>query len=139
MPSTMYRTECLRLLNDLRSYLPITIDPTARISKTIRDMVYEAECHGWITPKEAVFLHKKDPITPYFYILPKIHKGISPPPGRPIVSGINSLLEPLSQFCDFFLQPLVKCTSTYLQDTKQVLNLINTINTDRKASCRERV
>ncbi|XP_078504074.1 uncharacterized protein LOC144762705 [Lissotriton helveticus] len=47
-----------------------------------------------------------------------------PPPGRPIVSGIGSLLEPLSRFCDFYLKPIVQNTPTYLKDTKSLLQLI---------------
>ncbi|KAJ1132071.1 hypothetical protein NDU88_010401 [Pleurodeles waltl] len=93
----------------------------------IRGMIMEAESAGWITRQEAEFLDTKNPRTPYFYCLPKIHKS-TPPPGRPIVSGIGSLLEPLSKFCDFFLQPMVRNTSTFLRDTKDTLILLNDVN-----------
>ncbi|KAJ1151578.1 hypothetical protein NDU88_004358 [Pleurodeles waltl] len=93
----------------------------------IRGMIMEAESAGWITRQEAEFLDTKNPRTPYFYCLPKIHKS-TPPPGRPIVSGIGSLLEPLSKFCDFFSQPMVRNTSTFLRDTKDTLILLNDVN-----------
>ena len=88
----------------------------------------KAKVTGGSLPKNQIFLVKVDPVTPYFYMLPKIHKGLTPPPGRPIVSGINSVLEPLSQFCNFFLRTLVQQARSYLQDTKDVLNLIKIIN-----------
>ena len=124
----MYRTECLRLLSDSDSYLPLRNDPTKRLQTSIKSMVCEAEAMGWILPLEADFLVNKQPKIPYFYTLPKIHKNIFPPPGRPIVSGIDSLLEPLSKFVDVFLRPIVTNTSTYLRDTKDILQLIDSIN-----------
>ena len=128
LPQMIYRNECLRLLGDTTNYTPISADPTDRLLNQIKSLVFEAETHGWILPTEAAFLINDRPTTPYFYVLPKIHKGISPPPGRPIVSGINSVLEPLSKFTDSFLHPLVQTTPTYLKDTKDILNLITEIN-----------
>ncbi|XP_069083443.1 zinc finger protein 91-like [Pleurodeles waltl] len=128
MNTVDYRHECLRLLSDDTYYAKITRDPTPRLQSQIKSMILEATNNAWISPKEAAFLDTLHPKVPYFYCLPKIHKDTSPPPGRPIVSGIGSLLEPLSVFCDHFLQPLVKKSSTYLQDTKDVLNLIDLIN-----------
>ena len=128
LPKQMYRQECQRLLDDRASYLPLSQDPTKRLLGMIRSLVFEAESLGWILPTEAAFLINTNPQVPYFYILPKIHKGVIPPPGRPIVSGINSVLEPLSKFTDYFLRPLVSATPTYLKDTKDVLNLITHLN-----------
>ncbi|KAJ1189456.1 hypothetical protein NDU88_006201 [Pleurodeles waltl] len=128
MDSTDYRQECLRLLSDTTYYAPLTQDPTKSLLSQIKIMVEEAKGNAWVTFREAEFLVTTHLRTPYFYCLPKIHKGILPPPGRPIVSGTGSLLEPLSTFCDSFLQPLVKKSSTYLKDTKDVLNLIEVIN-----------
>lgn len=46
------------------------------------------------------------------------------------MSGIDSLLEPLSKFCDHLLQPLGKKTPFFLQNTRDVLRLIeDTTNT----------
>ncbi|KAJ1180319.1 hypothetical protein NDU88_005541 [Pleurodeles waltl] len=128
MDSSDYRQECLRLLSDTTYYAPVTRDPTNLLQTQIKSMIEGAKGNAWISSKEAEFLETTHPRTPYFYCLPKIHKGILPPPGHPIVSGIGSVLEPLSTFCDSFLQPLVKGSSTYLKDTKDVLNLIEIIN-----------
>lgn len=64
------------------------------------------------------------------YTIPKIHKSLVNPPGRPIVSGIGSVLEPLSRFADAFLRPMVQKTSTYLKDTKDILILLEGITFD---------
>lgn len=95
-------------------------------------MVFTDETEGWISQKEEDFLIKKEPRIPYFYVLLKIHKGQNPPPGLPIVSGIDSLLEPLSRFCDHFLQPVVQKTHSFLQDTRDVLNLMKILTQQLK-------
>ncbi|KAJ1216300.1 hypothetical protein NDU88_003904 [Pleurodeles waltl] len=123
-----YRQECLRLLSDTTHYATLVRDPTNDLQTNIRSMIEEAGNNSWISPKEAEFLNTTHPRTPYFYCLPKIHKGTLPPLGRSIVSGIGSVLEPLSVFFDFFVQPLVKDLSTFLKDMTHVLNLIENIN-----------
>jgi hypothetical protein len=57
---------------------------------------------------------------PYFYILPKIHK--SPWGTRPVVSGISSVLEPLSKWIDVKLQEVVHLCPAYLKDSWHFLN-----------------
>ena len=127
-----YQTECLRLLDDTRNYRKLESDPTIGLKQSITMMVEHAEVNGWISPKEADFLICKNPRIPYFYILPKIHKNLTHPPGRPIVSGIGSLLEPLSRFADFFLRPIVQKTRTYLKD---VLRLLKDVEFDVTLDC----
>ena len=39
------------------------------------------------------------------FMLPNVHKNVDNPPGRPIVSGIGTLSEPLSKFIDFLIKP----------------------------------
>lgn len=124
LDTSTYREECLHQLGDTRSYQLLTTDPTPRLKTTIGHIVEEALAEGWITTKEAAYLTTQHPVTPYFYVLPKIHKARRPPPGRPIISGIGSILEPLSTFVDVFLRPMVKLMPTYLQDTKDLLRLL---------------
>lgn len=120
-----YNLQCLDLLSDQKFYRKLTTDPTKRLQRTVELMVEEAEVNQWVSQHEATFLKSKSPRVPYFYSLPKIHKNRNPPPGRPIVSGIGSVLEPLSQFADQFLKPLVQKTPTYLKDTRDLLNLLD--------------
>ena len=61
--------------------------------------------------------------------LTKIHKGTSPPPGRPIVSSTGCPTARLSQFADFFLQPVVTESRSYIKDTTHFINILNELPT----------
>ncbi|CAJ0966665.1 unnamed protein product [Ranitomeya imitator] len=73
------------------------------------------------------FLIKRDPITPIFYVLPKIHKRLVKPPGRPIVSLTDSVLSPLSMVLEKILTPLVKTTRSFLLDTNDFIQVIKSL------------
>jgi len=62
--------------------------------------------------------------TPQLYLLPKIHKGITPPPGRPIISANGCPTEKISEFVDHFLNPTCKNLKSYVKDTTHFLKLI---------------
>ena len=59
--------------------------------------------------------------TPHLYILPKIHKSLQDPPGRPIVSSNGAPTERISAFVDVCLKPLVTALPSYIRDTKDFL------------------
>ena len=46
------------------------------------------------------YLADKTGRTSRFYLLPKIHKKVNPPQGRPVVSGNGSSTEKISHFVD---------------------------------------
>ncbi|XP_069495233.1 uncharacterized protein [Ambystoma mexicanum] len=122
-----YIKECERLLSDNVSYLKLTGDPTARLTKIIKENVTLACDSEMISKQESEFLTREQGRIPVFYILPKVHKGLVDPPGRPIVSGVNSILEPLSKFADFYLRPFVLKMQSYLRDTTDAINKIENI------------
>ena len=67
-----------------------------------------------------------------FYQIFKVHKKHTPPnlpPGRPIVSGCNSITEKLSQFVDYHSKHLVPLMPAFLQDTPDLLRHIDVLNT----------
>lgn len=57
---------------------------------------------------------------PYFYLLPKVHK--TPWATRPVVSGVSSVLEPLSKWVDIQLQRVIHLCPAYLKDSWHFLN-----------------
>ncbi len=64
-------------------------------------------------------------------MLPKMHKTLETPPGRPIISGNGSITEPASIFVDYFIKLMVSELPSYIQDTTHVLNIIkNMKNTE---------
>ena len=69
--------------------------------------------------RDHLMVHK--PRTSQLYLLPKIHKNVSPVPGRPIVSANDSPTERISTFVDHFLAPIVHTSKSYIQDTSDFL------------------
>ena len=80
-----------------------------------------------ITPKTGEFLIIDNPRTSNFYLLPKIHKNTIPAQGRPSVSANSCPSERISQFVDYFIQPLVKELPSYLRDSSHLINLIRNL------------
>ena len=122
-----YIKEGIRQLSDSKFYIQTPNDLTQEhyqaIETKCNDMLMREEidlsCYDYLT---------HTPIrTAQFYMLPKIHKNKSPPPGRPIVSGNGCPTERISQFVDYFLQPGVKKIPSYIQDTTDFLRMLQEI------------
>lgn len=62
------------------------------------------------------------------YFLKKIHK--SPMGIRPIVSSCESPTENISQFIDYWLQPIMKALPSFLRDTTQLINELNDLTVE---------
>ncbi len=114
---TQYINEALRQLCDPQYYVPLSSNPTAIIKEELKTMLDAALEKEWITDKEYHFLFPDNPRLATFYLLPKIHKNLNSPPGRPIISVIDAITEPASKYIDFFLKPLTSSLKAYLQDT----------------------
>ena len=94
------------------------------IGKEIERMVNSKE----ISRKTGDYLIIENSKTANFYLLPKIHKNVIPPPGRPIVSANSCPSERISQFVDHFIQPLVQeLLPSYLRDSSHLINLIRNL------------
>lgn len=65
-----------------------------------------------------------------FYSLPKVHKGIEPLKGRPIVSGVESLSQNCGIFIDKILSPFVQSLSSFVRDTTDLLQRIDGLTID---------
>lgn len=77
------------------------------------------------------------------YLLPKIHKLNEQlitnvrhgacnelpimPPGRPIISQIGTPAERIGHYCDYFLVPIVRMQNTYIKDTSDFINKIESL------------
>uniref|UniRef100_A0A8C5PYV0 Reverse transcriptase domain-containing protein n=1 Tax=Leptobrachium leishanense TaxID=445787 RepID=A0A8C5PYV0_9ANUR len=127
LPREMYNQEALRQLNDINIYSKATREQMNCAQEVCRDLLQKGNQLGIINETEFKYLNIIYPKIPVFYLLPKIHKDINNPPGRPIISRIESITSRLSQYIDILLQPLVKTTQAYLKDTTNVLELIDQI------------
>ena len=60
-------------------------------------------------------------------MLPKTHKKVLPPLGRPIVFSVSCPTEKISMMLDIILQPYVGQTRSYIKDTSDFLEMISSI------------
>jgi hypothetical protein len=67
---------------------------------------------------------------PPFYCLPKMHKNVSPPPGRPIVSACGSLSYATSQYVDAFFRKYLPAVHTICTSSDSVLPLLDQCQPD---------
>lgn len=107
-----YNEELNRQLNDTDTYQILPSNPTVRYKKELAKVIQKGSDKGLLNKKETLYLQPKTCRVPIIYTLPKIHKDKLKPPGRPIVNGINSVGARIGQYTDWFLQPVVKKTST---------------------------
>ena len=53
------------------------------------------------------------------YLLPKIHKGLSNVPGRPVISNYGTPTENVSEFLDYQLQTIMKQGNSYIKASRK--------------------
>lgn len=102
LSKTYYQEEMSRLLSDCDTYQLLGSDPVLKFKEELHFLVEKGKNRGVLSHKEVLYL---DPLfcrTPIIYFLPKIHKSLEQPPGRPIVNGIDSVTVILGQYIDFF-------------------------------------
>jgi len=122
-----YIDEGLRQLSNPNFYVETRDDLTHLHNELITNLIRHMHDNLEISDKCCSYLTNNSPRTPQLYLLPKIHKNQKPVPGRPIVSANNSPTERISQLADFFLQPLVHTTKSYVKDTTDFINKIEAL------------
>ncbi|CAJ0931011.1 unnamed protein product [Ranitomeya imitator] len=123
-----YVTEVRRQLADTGTYRKLQGDPTYSIQRKINTVIDKYMSLGTIDSKTKTFLINHHPVTPVLYILPKIHKNVQNPPGRPIVASTDSVLNPLSKFLEKILTPYTRVTKSFILDTSDFLTKIRNIS-----------
>ncbi|XP_069609107.1 uncharacterized protein [Ranitomeya imitator] len=116
--------EAGRQLGDSTCYVRLPADPTDFFKRKLDHLIGQAAGRGTLSKKEVDFLTTEFPVIPTFYLLPKVHKSLVDPPGRPIVSGINGLFEKPCIYVDFFLQPLAMKLKSHLRDSTHLIQLL---------------
>ena len=121
-----YIKEAKRQLDDKVTYEKLDKNPTIEICKESNNLVDILKSNKCISEKCEEWA-RTDPLTVrthLFYHLPKIHKRLENPPGRPIVSGVNGPTEKLSRLVDHWLQPVVQKLPSFLKDSTHLLQLV---------------
>ncbi|CAH2320314.1 Hypothetical predicted protein [Pelobates cultripes] len=125
MDTDKYEEEALAQLSNQTYYRKLSGDPTENFHGKIHTITLQALDGGLINKIFLEFLNISIPQAPFLYLLPKSHNNILNPPGRPIVSGCGSLLQPLAQYVDAFLQILVVRMKSYTWDMTYFLGKLN--------------
>ncbi len=124
-----YVQEAMKQLSDTKSYKKEDTNLTDQFNSEIKQELDRMLLAGEIGEKCHAYLYVKNPRTALFYLLPKIHKGILPPPDRPILSANDCPIERISQFVDFFLRPLVEKLKSYIKDTTDLIVKLASLGT----------
>ena len=122
-----YLAEMHRIVSDSDTYTRLPLNPENRYKKSLVKLVNKGFRLNILNKKEKAFLVPKAPRVPIMYYLPKVNKDPVCPPGRPIVSGIDSVTSRVGKYIDFYLQPLVRNMPSFLKDTRQVINMLSVI------------
>ena len=99
---------------------PMVETATRKVAQLIKSLPQE----GHIDEMTAKWLSlmPNPPRIPIFYTLTKIHKPT--PVGTPIISGCDGPTERISAFVDRLIQPIAQKQDSYLKDTTDFLNFI---------------
>ena len=127
MNRTDYLKEGFRQLSDTKYYTRLENEPTLDFHKEVKNFVQDMWQNTEIDDSVQTYLMRDTQKTPQFYLLPKIHKGTTPPPGRPIISANGCPTEKISEFVDHFLNPTCKNLKSFVKDTTHFLKLIHDI------------
>ncbi|CAJ0967333.1 unnamed protein product [Ranitomeya imitator] len=127
MDRLKYIAEINRQLRDEMVYQRLDGDPKFGIMGEINDCLKEALDNEIIDQELKNYLSIEFPRTPVLYITPKIHKSLVDPPGRPIVSGVDSVFSRIGTFLDKILNPIAKKSKSYIQDTTDFLNKLEAV------------
>lgn len=103
----LYEEETLRLLGDNSTYEQLTQSPFPTLINTLNNKLKLGMESGLLTKKEYFFLRAEDITIPTFYTIPKLHKSLTRPPGRPIVSAIKDPLEKVGKYVHSMIKDLV--------------------------------
>lgn len=101
-------------------------DPTGNYNGELKRLLDKALLNQVLTKNLYQFLHSKHSVVPHFYHIPKVHKDMEKPPGRPIIAGMDSLTRNLGSYSDHFLQDLVISLPSYIKDSSHALEILTT-------------
>ena len=101
-------------------------NPLAETTEFINNKILDLINIRSISKKLGDLLINDNPVIGKFRILPKLHKKTFST--RPIINCINSPTSKLCQFLDLILQPFVKLTESYLQDSQHLLQIFDKLD-----------
>ncbi|XP_072025089.1 uncharacterized protein [Amphiura filiformis] len=125
MNKSDYIDKAMEHLSDANFYNKLDHDPTSEITEKVTDTIHSLSENGCIDDDTYEYLIPEHPTAGRFYTLPKIHKPGNPI--RPVVSTNNHPTEKCSELLDFHLQPLAQGLPSYVKDTTDFLNKLDSL------------
>jgi peptide-methionine (R)-S-oxide reductase len=122
-----YQKEAERQLNNTQHYRKLDTDITQQIRENIQRATKVYWKKGLMTEKTYNIINTPNTKPARFYTLPKIHKSITNPPGRPIMSANSHPTEKLSEYIDMHLNPFLKDITSYVKDTNHFVSICRNI------------
>ena len=132
VPSKKYEQEAYRQLSDTSRYRETVNDVDRATKQRLTVLLQHLRNAAFISPREFRALLPPEKYKPRrFFLLPKVHKSEWPdeemPPGRPIVSDVDSVSRPCASFLEHFLAPIAQSAPSYLRDSHHLLALLQHI------------
>ncbi|CAJ0964974.1 unnamed protein product [Ranitomeya imitator] len=127
MDHPKYLEMCGSILKDIETYEVLSGDPTKGFIDDLMYILNPARDKGLISQNEFSFLAPVTAVIPSFYALPKIHKGLTPLKGCPIVAGLDSLSQNIGVYIDKILRPFVLSLPSYVTDIAHLLGLLEDV------------
>ncbi|CAN7943058.1 unnamed protein product, partial [Ixodes hexagonus] len=121
-----YIGEASRQLDNVDFYQRLPDDPTQRFVTIINRTLQDLRNENKISVDHYNYLKSRNPHPGVFYLLIKVHKPNNP--GRPIISGIGTPTEQISEFVDHAIKHIPPLLQSYVKDTTDFLNQINRMN-----------
>lgn len=131
MDREAYINEAHRQLDNKKYYAPLDEPVYLQNKPKIRNVLIEMYRKNFIDAKQFKYLSGPETCRKrIFYLLPKIHKSrdlwpnINMPEGRPIVSDVDSESYRISEYIDYFINPLSCTHPSYLKNTYDFVDQI---------------
>lgn len=119
MSRPYYMNMISSLLCDTETYERLEGNPIVKYLDKLKGLFLGARENEILTEAEFKFIYNTAPTIATIYAIPKVHKSARPVPGRPIISGCDSLTQGASIYVDRILRPFVTSLPSYIQDTKR--------------------
>jgi Reverse transcriptase (RNA-dependent DNA polymerase) len=123
-----YDEKLNNLLSDETTYEVLKKDPINKLIKERDDLLNDLVRLKYISQEKSESLTIKNPIPPRIYILIKLHKESFP--GRPVVSTINSVGQPIAKFINDILKNISDKEKYNIKNSFDFKNYIDSITID---------
>ena len=121
-----YKSKCMELLNDSKTYEKLPRDPTQKYKKDLVAILKSLKDNESIDDKIWRKIYPTTDTPPRFYGLPKIHKAAVPL--RPIVSSIGSITYHCSKHLADIISPLIGRTQHHIKNSQEFSRVIQAHN-----------